>query len=60
MAICFDYHSRWWFKVTYRVTTTSPRIRPLSLTDAQKSDLVQFLRSLSGPPNPETLPVLPR
>jgi cytochrome c peroxidase len=40
--------------------TKSPRIRPLGLTENEKSDLVQFLRSLSGPPTPETLPVLPR
>ena len=40
--------------------TKSPRIRPMGLSDTEKSDLVQFLHSLSGAPTPETLPVLPR
>jgi cytochrome c peroxidase len=40
--------------------TKSPHIKPLSLSDTEKGDLIQFLRSLSGTPTPETLPLLPR
>jgi cytochrome c peroxidase len=40
--------------------TKSPRIKPLGLTATEKDDLVKFLRSLSGAPTPEPLPILPR
>ena len=40
--------------------TKSPRIKPLGLTTTEKDDLVKFLRSLSGVPTPEPLPILPR
>ena len=35
-------------------------IRPLSLTDGEKADLVTFLETLSSPPEPLTVPQLPR
>lgn len=40
--------------------TKSPLIRQLSLSAKEQADLVAFLRSLSGQPEPVTLPVLPR
>lgn len=35
-------------------------IRPLHLTDAEKADLVAFLKTLTGVPEPVTIPPLPR
>jgi cytochrome c peroxidase len=35
-------------------------IRPLGLSDADKSDLIAFLETLSGDPAPVSVPVLPR
>jgi len=35
-------------------------IRPLSLTASEKSDLIAFLRTLNGAPEPVTFPALPR
>ncbi|HEC19090.1 MAG TPA: c-type cytochrome [Gammaproteobacteria bacterium] len=37
----------------------SPNITKLNLTAREKSDLVEFLKSLTGAPNPITYPVLP-
>jgi cytochrome c peroxidase len=38
----------------------SVKISPLRLTDGEKSDLVAFLRTLDGAPEPVSVPVLPR
>ena len=38
----------------------SPKITPLSLTDKEKADLVAFLHTLTGAPQPVPAPVLPR
>jgi cytochrome c peroxidase len=38
----------------------SPEIKPLHLSDQQKSDLVAFLQTLTSPPEPVPVPVLPR
>ena len=38
----------------------SPLIRPLGLTADEKTDLVAFLRTLTGTPEPVEAPVLPR
>jgi cytochrome c peroxidase len=38
----------------------SVKIGPLGLTDGEKSDLVAFLRTLDGAPQPVMVPVLPR
>jgi cytochrome c peroxidase len=35
-------------------------IRPLHLTDVEKADLVAFLKTLTGVPDPVTIPSLPR
>lgn len=37
-----------------------PNMKPLHLTDREKKDLVQFLKSLTSKPSAITLPVLPR
>lgn len=38
----------------------SPHIKPLELNFQEKSDLINFLKTLSSPIKPETLPVLPQ
>jgi cytochrome c peroxidase len=38
----------------------SDRIFPLKLADSEKSDLIAFLNTLSGAPEPVSVPVLPR
>jgi cytochrome c peroxidase len=38
----------------------SPLIRRLGLSEGEKADLVAFLRTLTGPPQPVEVPVLPR
>jgi cytochrome c peroxidase len=38
----------------------SPKIAPLGLTEAEKEDLVAFLQTLTSPPQPVPVPVLPR
>lgn len=38
----------------------SPKIKPLRLTSQEKSDLVAFLGTLTSPPEPVPVPVLPR
>lgn len=38
----------------------SDLIVPLELSEAEKTDLVEFLKSLSGPVSPTAMPVLPR
>jgi cytochrome c peroxidase len=38
----------------------SASIRPLGLTEDEKADLVAFLQTLTSPPQPVPLPVLPR
>jgi cytochrome c peroxidase len=38
----------------------SPKIKPLRLSDEEKADLVVFLHTLTGDPQPVPTPVLPR
>lgn len=38
----------------------SASIRPLGLTEDEKADLVTFLRTLTSPPQPVAMPILPR
>jgi cytochrome c peroxidase len=40
-------------------TNLSPNMKALTLTAADKADLLAFLQSLSSPPQPLTVPVLP-
>ncbi len=40
-------------------TNLSPNLKPLNLTDEEKSDLAAFMRSLTTPAKPFLLPVLP-
>lgn len=41
-------------------TNLSPNLKPLSLSQREKEDLVAFLRALSSPESPVVLPVLPK
>ena len=38
----------------------APEIRPLGLTKVEKADLIAFLETLTGAPQPALLPTLPR
>ena len=40
-------------------TNLSPSMKSLSLTAAEKADLVEFMKALTTPPKPFKLPVLP-
>ena len=38
----------------------SDRIFPLNLTEREKADLIAFLHTLTGTPEPVSVPILPR